>query len=47
MKITLIGSGKMGSGLAKQFSLAGRNIYFGLGAGQGTSIAPAWIRRAA
>lgn len=26
--------------------LAGLNIYFGYGAGQGTSIAPTWIRRA-
>lgn len=26
--------------------LAGLNIYFGYGAGQGTSIAPAWIRKA-
>ena len=26
--------------------LAGLNIYFGYGAGQGTAIAPAWIKRA-
>ncbi len=26
--------------------LAGLNIYFGYGAGQGTNIAPAWLRRA-
>jgi predicted dinucleotide-binding enzyme len=26
--------------------LAGLNIYFGYGAGQGTAIAPAWIRKA-
>ncbi|HEX5683983.1 MAG TPA: hypothetical protein VFY73_08100 [Ideonella sp.] len=26
--------------------LAGLNIYLGYGAGQGTSIAPAWIRKA-
>ena len=25
--------------------LAGLNIYFGFGAGQGTGIAPTWIRR--
>ena len=26
--------------------LAGLNIYFGYGAGQGTNIAPSWIQRA-
>jgi 8-hydroxy-5-deazaflavin:NADPH oxidoreductase len=26
--------------------LAGLNIYFGYGAGMGTSIAPAWLRKA-
>jgi pyrroline-5-carboxylate reductase len=38
MKITVIGAGNMGSAFVKQLH--------GAGAGQGTSIAPAWMRKA-
>ena len=49
MKVLVIGAGNMGSGFVKQLTaaepLGGLNIYFGYGAGLGTSIAPSWIRK--
>jgi len=46
MKITVIGTGNMGSAFAKQLSSAGHIVRItGCGAGLGTSIAPVWLNK--
>jgi prephenate dehydrogenase len=45
MKVLVIGAGKMGSSVVKQFAAAGHQVDdTGRDAGLGTSIAPAWIK---